>query len=276
MDNKLNFTVAREDCIRCNACIKDCPHHIIGYRDHYPDIPAEREDQCIRCQHCLAICPTGAISILGLRPQDSRPVEITPAVEPDALSRFVRGRRTMRQYRRTNVDRRLIDTLLADTAHAPTGGNTCDLTFVVVDDRIVLHRILEALIGGLEQAIEGKAELPEFIAKAVHAYRHLDTDEIFRGAPHLLIASAGEKAYCGDADVVIALSYFELLAQSRGLGTTWCDFLKFILDLRPELGDLFGIATDRPYRAILFGLPAVQYARTVQRDSAARIRTITA
>jgi ferredoxin len=274
MDQPLNFTVAREKCIQCSACIHDCPRHIIAYRDHYPDIAAQQEGDCIGCQHCLAICPTGALSIFGLRPENSIPLEATPAVSPEALRCFVRGRRTMRQYRTDDVARPLIDQLRADTVHAPTGGNTCDLTFIVVDTRRALQRILEALMRGLEQSLTQQPELPEFIRAALTAYRHAKKDDVFRGAPHLLIASAGEKAYCGDADVVIALSYFELLAQSRGLGTTWCDFLKFILDLRPEMGSLFGIPMDRPYRAMLFGWPAVHYARTVQRDTAAQIKTI--
>lgn len=274
MDKLPAFSVRRDACIRCNACIDDCPRHIIEYRDHYPDILAHNEGLCIGCQHCLAVCPTGAVSVLGLRAEDSLPLAEAPAVAPDALSRFVRGRRTLRQYREEDVQRPLIDTLLADTAHAPTGGNTCDLTFTVVDKRTALSRLLKALIDGLEASIAEKPELPDFIRQATEAYRQSNADEIFRGAPHLLIASAGEKAYCGDADVVIALSYFELLAQSHSLGTTWCDFLKFILDARPELGRLFGIDTGRPYRAMLFGWPAIHYARTVQRDTAARVRTI--
>lgn len=271
--SNLNFIVDREKCIHCDACVKDCPRRIIQSRDTYPGIPADLEEKCIRCQHCLAICPTGAISIFGLKPEDSIPLEPKPSVSPEALSRFMRSRRTIRQYREENVDRKLIDKLLVDIAYAPTGGNTCDLTFTVVDDRLTLRGILEKMVCGLE-AIPEKTDMPEFIPQAVQSYRHSNADMIFRGAPHLLIASAGENAYCGDADVVIALSYFELLAQSHGLGTTWCDFLKFILNFQPELGTLFGIPVDRPYRAILFGLPAIHYARTVQRDHAARVRTI--
>lgn len=270
----LNFTVAREECVRCGDCVNDCPRHIIRFEDGFPAISAEVENQCIRCQHCLAICPTGAISIFGLDPADSLPVDRAPAVDSAALSRFVRGRRTVRQYRKENVERVLIDRLLADAAHAPTGGNTCDLTFTVVDDRAALRRILETMIGELEKSVAAGEKLPGFIPNAVAAFRSSGGDEIFRGAPHLLIASAGERAYCGDADVVIALSYFELLAQSHGLGTTWCDFLKFIFDLRPDLCALFGIPADRPYRAILFGRPDIRYARTVQRDNAAQVRTI--
>ncbi len=264
----INFILDREKCIRCNACVKDCPRHIIHSSGGYPEIPAGEEQQCIRCQHCMAICPTGAVSILGLQPKNSLPME---AVASDAMSRFVRGRRTVRQYRKENVDRKLIDKLLADTAHAPTGGNTCDLTFSVIDDRKEISRIVAALMERLDKIA---AELPDFIRNAVLEYRRTGADEVFRGAPHLLIVSAGEKAYCGDADVVIAASYFELLAQAHGLGTTWCYFLKFVLDQVPELGRLFGISMERPYCAIAFGLPAIQYARTVQRDNAAAIKTI--
>jgi ferredoxin len=271
----IRFKLTQEKCVRCDACVKDCPRRIIQRADGFPFIPAESEAQCIRCQHCLAVCPTGAISILGLDPDDSLPLAKAPAVAPESLSRFIRGRRTVRQYREENVDRALIDRFLADTAHAPTGGNTCDLTFIVIDDRRKLTELLEGLVGGLERHQKNGATLPEFIGNAVRQYRTSHRDEIFRGAPHLLIASAGEKAYCGDADVVIALSYFELLAQSHGLGTTWCDFLKFIFGTAPETAAPFGVPLERPYRAILFGYPAIRYARTVQRDRAAKLAFLT-
>lgn len=270
----LNFILNREKCVRCGACIADCPRHIIHEIDGLPGIPAEEEGSCIRCQHCLAICPTGAISIFGLRPEESLPLENTPAVPTEELRQFIRGRRTIRKYRAENVEQELIDGLLADTAHAPTGGNTCDLTFNLVNDRNRLRDLLELLIEGLEDAAAGGTALTPYMESAVRAYRETGEDEIFRGAPHLLLVSGGKAAYCGEADVVIALSYFELLAQSRGLGTTWCGFLKFIFDFVPELKKPFGLAPEAPYYAMAFGLPAVRYARTVQRDRVARIRMI--
>lgn len=267
----IHFKLEQEACILCEACIHDCPSRIIRMDEGFPGIRAADEAQCIRCQHCLAVCPTGAISILGLNPSDSLPLGETPEIDPDALGRFVRGRRTVRQYRPESVDRAVLERLLADTAHAPTGGNTCDLTLTVIDNRPRLAALLDHVIDAVERALQSGAALPEFMADAVRQYRETQRDELFRGAPHLLIASAGEKAYCGDADVVIALSYFEFLAHARGLGTMWCDFLKFIFDAVPGTAALFGIPTDRPYRAMVFGHPAVRFARTVQRDHAARV-----
>ena len=273
MEN-VNFNVEREKCNQCNACVDDCPRHLIRVVGGFPTLPTEQESRCIACQHCLAVCPTGAVSVLGLDPADSIPLSNVPEVSPEALSTFVRGRRTTRQYRAENVDRPLIDRLLTDTAHAPTGGNTCDLTFVVVTDQNKMALLRERLIAELEKVVATGRALPPFVHEAIDGFRRDGTDEIFRGAPHLVFASAGSKAYCGDADVVIALSYFELLAQSQGLGTTWCDFLKFILDPLPELCEMFGIPPNRPYRAMLFGVPAVHYARTVQRDTAAKTKVL--
>ena len=71
----LNFVVDMQRCTRCGLCVADCPARIITLPDDgYPKIPREKEGSCYRCQHCLAICPPGAVSILGLKPTDSRPL----------------------------------------------------------------------------------------------------------------------------------------------------------------------------------------------------------
>ena len=94
------------------------------------------------------------------------------------------------------------------------------------------------------------------------------------GAPHLLIVSPGEKTSCVYEDVVISLAYFELLAQSANLGTTWCGMIKFVADIIPEVRNLLSLAPNTYFYAMMFGIPAVKYARTVQRDSISRIRQI--
>ena len=76
----LQFTIDRELCTQCGACVDDCPFHIIELTPDYPALNPARAHHCIRCQHCLAVCPTGALSILGLSPADSLPLpESLPA-----------------------------------------------------------------------------------------------------------------------------------------------------------------------------------------------------
>ena len=64
----------------------------------------------------------------------------------------------------------------------------------------------------------------------------------------------------------------ELLAQSLGLGTCWCGFLSLVKREVPELLEkTLGIRRTTPFYAMLFGIPAVRYQRTVQRDDEAEI-----
>jgi nitroreductase len=116
--------------------------------------------------------------------------------------------------------------------------------------------------------------MPVFLTDAVTRYRRNGEDDFFRGAPHLLVVASGAEADCGAEDVIIALSYFELLAQSAGIGTTWCGMLKFAVDAAPALREPLGLSVNFPFYAMMFGRPDVRYARTVQRDTAAEIRRI--
>jgi len=49
-------------------------------------------------------------------------------------------------------------------------------------------------------------------------------DVVFRNAPHLIAAATPANAPCKEADPWIALSYFDLFAQTFGVGTCWCGF----------------------------------------------------
>ncbi|MDR1483409.1 MAG: nitroreductase family protein [Planctomycetaceae bacterium] len=271
----LNFNVVSEKCIGCDACVNDCPHSIISRVEDQPPIIVSEKD-CLECQHCFAVCPTGAISIFGLKPEDSFVLTTETLPTFQQMKTLIRGRRSVRQFREENVPCELIEEILADTAHAPTGCNDCDLTFTVVDKRNVLNQLLEQLVKMLEDknATSVTATVPEFLLSAVVAYRQNGTDEFFRGAPHLLVISAGKKAHTPQEDIALTLANFELLAQSAGLGTTWCGMLKFAIDIVPEFRVNLGLERDCKFYAMMFGYPAVRYARTVQRNNAAIVRRI--
>ena len=269
---RLDFTVDADKCTQCDACVLDCPAGIISRPDQTPVVLPDQAANCLECQHCLAVCPAGAIGIFGLRPENS--LELGPDKLPSAqqMHLLLRGRRSVRQYKKEDVAPEMLNELLATLGNVPTGCNDRDLHFMVVDNRVQMQKLLNHIMESLEEKIRKQAPMPDAFPQIVNAYRQKGKDIFFRGAPHLLLVSAGEKAHCPKEDIDLSLAYFELVAQCSGLGTTWFGFLKTIVEVAPELRACFGLGPKTLFYAMLFGHPAVQYARTVQRDKAASIR----
>jgi len=264
----LQFEVATDKCSGCGVCAADCIARIITLENKRPTISPDNEANCIACQHCLTVCPTGAISILGLRPEDSRPLDGSP-VDPEALETLVLGRRSYRRYKNENVDPVLLQRLLDASWAAPTGSNRRQVHYILIDDKDVMERIKVEFMEALGHAAD-EGRIPERLAnfgKFVQAWRSRGVDSLFRGAKHLLIATTPKDVGSGPFDSLIALTTFDLLAQANGVGTVWDGLAKIAVEhLIPEFKSRLGIPEDHVIgHMIAFGVPAVHYARTVQR-----------
>ena len=49
---------------------------------------------------------------------------------------------------------------------------------------------------------------------------------------------------------------------------------RYFANTIPEIKEILGLPADHLYSAALFGYPAIEFARTVQRDDAAVVRRI--
>ncbi len=142
---------------------------------------------------------------------------------------------------------------------------------------MTMGRFRDKALNDLRQAIQdGRVgESAGFLLEAVPAWFERKQDMVFRGAPHLLIVSAPAEAVCPQEDAVLAMAYFELIAQAAGLGTVWCGLAKWLLEVLPELKATLGLRADAHYFCMVFGVPAVRFTRTVQRDAAAVVKRVT-
>lgn len=267
---ELQFTINRDLCIQCGACVDDCPFHIIELMPDYPELNPTRVHHCIQCQHCLAVCPTGALSILGCDPNDSLPLpESLPT--PQQMAALIRGRRSIRRYRPEPLEPEVVAFLLQTVANGPTGKNNRQCLFTVIEDQATMDQFRHETMEGLRQAVVEK-RLSEGLGYFRHVVSAWDQgrDIIFRGAPHLLLVSAPPTVSTPDADILIAMSYFELLAATMGIGTLWNAMITWAFSvISTDMYKRLGIPEDHVKKyALLFGRPAVTYHRTVQRDSA--------
>ena len=271
----LQFRIDEDKCTKCELCARDCPINIIDMDSGYPCISAENEAACLECQHCLAICPTAALSILGRQPEDSLPLK-GAFPDPDRLETLIKGRRSVRWYLDENLEPEILQRLLNVAWHAPSGANDRQVRFTVIDDKKVMASFREEAYSGLAKLIEA-GNLPEdkaFFTEFVRLWEGEKVEALFLDAPHLLVASAPRTCTAPVTDCLIALSYFELFAQSLNVGTLWAGLVKWTIDeLVPELRERLKIPQDHVIGfAMLFGKPAVQYQRTVEYDAANIVR----
>ncbi|HBI14574.1 MAG TPA: nitroreductase [Desulfobulbaceae bacterium] len=263
----LSFHVNQELCIQCGECVRDCPYAVIEMSGGFPAIAVGREERCIRCQHCLAVCSTGALSILGKDP--ARSIRLAGNLPTAAqMETLIMGRRSVRWYAPEPVESAAIAHLLDVVAHGPTGVNNRQLLFTVIEDQDTMRALRQETLVGIRRAVQEKSLPPglEFYEAILRAWE-TGRDIIFRGAPHLLAVSTPRGGPSPEQDTMIALSYFELLACSNGLGTLWDGLAKWALTaILPDMPKKLGIPETHALGYImLFGKPAVQYYRTVQR-----------
>ena len=264
-----NFKVDKEKCVSCGLCVKDCLFRLLELRDGHPEL--RDPERCVGCLHCFAICPVGAITMDDYAASDAPPIRPLPS--PESVENLIRQRRSIRFYKQENCDRELIGKLLKIAWDAPSGVNQHLLQITVIDDLSVMEEFRKELYSRLTIMARSAALSP-------HTKRLLgllgpdmakwqEEDKILRRAPHFVISSFAEDAVTGLTDAFIYLSYFETLAKPYGLGTLWCGYLDHCLRVMPELTKWLGIPENYSIGyPILFGQPAVKYARGINRRSA--------
>ena len=267
-EDSCRFTVDYAKCSGCGECAADCVAEIIEMRDGKPEIPPDKRGDGLACQHCLAVCPSGAVSVSGVNLAGSLPLGVTDFA-PGALELLVRGRRSVRRFEQRPIPENVIRELLDAAAHAPTGVNAMRRRFTVIADPCVMGRFRETTMDAI-LAAEKRGTIPErwdWLPDSAREWRKSGKDEVFRNSPHLLVASCHQDAPCPVPDGLIAMSYFELLAQSRGIGTVWGGIPHALISvIAPELRRPLSLPDDHVVvYAMMFGFPAVRYFRTARK-----------
>jgi nitroreductase/NAD-dependent dihydropyrimidine dehydrogenase PreA subunit len=283
MKEKTLFKLDKSKCIKCGHCVNVCSGQVLkigedGY-PHMKDFERFGWRGCWKCEHCLAVCPKGAISIFGKKPEDS----LLPPNEDmgEQMARLIVNRRSCRRYLDKNVDPKIIDKILKALESAPTGGNSCNVEYTVIDDKERVKEIWNIAYPKMEELAKKHIYTHSFsdfyyrIMKQSEKTIRKD-DLLFCGAPHLFIAHekcVGKWAEDSKVNCNIATTYFELIANAYGLGTVIMSYPAEVLEeLVPDAREMLGIPKDHYMKLIIgFGYPEIKYARGVQKDRTKKI-----
>lgn len=264
----IDFKVDKNLCIKCGSCAADCVSQVIKMNE-YPEVAPGVD--CLHCQHCLAICPSGAVSVLGLNPANSR--HLARNCNHDGLRSLIMGRRAVRSFRDEDISEDMLRDILDTAAYAPTGVNASTVCFHVVAGRQAMASFRDKMYQAIAEFFVNPPEKLDrrgiFLKSILNGWQERGYDRLLCHAPYLVVTSNAPGAVTVAEDGPIALSYLELYAVSLGLGTLWNGMMMWLLhDFTPSLRQDLGIPDEHSLGyAMVFGRTDLRYCRSTQRSA---------
>ena len=255
------ITIKTERCVGCGLCTQACLSHLIDINDGKAAVREAAGKLCLRCGHCAAACPRRLISIDGEAPEG---ISDLYAVSPEALSRLMKSRRSVRRYKDGPVPAELLKAAFDAVRYAPTGKNRQGVEWVVINGREKVESFIAAMVEELSAHLKTVPSLGMILADY-----EAGIDRVFRSAPCIVFNHADTAYDLSYADCVIAMTHLDLLLPAYGIGATWAGYAIRILQYCPRLREHLGIPQDHMVFAGLFmGLSAENYPNVPPRKPA--------
>ncbi len=259
------FQIDESKCKRDGFCVSDCPSGLIEMKtkDSFPTPIEGAEEICIKCGHCVAVCPTGAITLKFLSPRNCGPMSKDFQPSAEQTSYLMRSRRSIRRYKDKPVDRSIIMDLISVASYAPSGHNSQPVKWLAIDSKDEIKALAGIVIDWMKFMLTAQPEL----AAAMHFERVIAAwdrgeDRVLRDAPNLVVAHALSNIPPSQAACTIALTYMELYAASKGLGTCWAGYFNAAATFFSPMKEALALPPGHvSFGALMIGYPANHYYR---------------
>ncbi len=261
--------VDQDKCIKCGLCAEVCVEGIIGMNASGPCVSGNK-DLCFACGHCVAICPKKALDHVKTPLAGQTPLSTKDSLSAADVSGYLRSRRSIRAYKDKPVPRETMREILDMARFAPTGANTQGISYLVVDDREMLDRMVLAMIEWAEAEIRNGSPYAPFFEGLTSRYRATGRDTMLWGAPSLIIALEDTTRHLPSAreNAIFSLMYAHMYAPSLGLGSCWAGAFEYAAKSGYQpLCEIFQLPENTAVAgALMLGYPKYKFKRFVERE----------
>lgn len=264
------LNIDQKKCKKDGLCAAECPSRIIVQTDRksFPSLIENGEEFCTNCGHCVAVCPYGALTLTTMPLAACPPVQKNLLPDADAVGQLLKARRSIRQYKKKVVSQKLLKELIDTARYAPTGSNSQQVHWTIIQNPEDVHKLAGMVIDFMKMM----HPLMTDEASARRSRRIIDswdngTDRIMRGAPHLVVAHCPPDVSFPAVDCTIALTYLELYAYAKGLGTCWAGYFTGVAGMHDPIIKFLNLpAGHKCYGAVMLGYPKPVYYRIPKRN----------
>lgn len=274
-NNMANMTVNKGNCIGCGLCVRDCLRNTIFMREGKAEIDVSG---CIKCGHCIAVCPQDAVSLGSIEniqwDSDVSGPKRGSAPEAEAFLDFLKFRRSIRQYKKHEIEPEKIEAIIEAGRYSPTAGNRQKNRFIILKENI--EQVRKAAIETLRHAATdeskdlGEREIyRKSWTRMYDDYAEGRRDGLFFNAPAVILIVSDENNHCAEIDGGIAASRMELQANALGLGVCYIGFLNTAMEFDGRIKEMAGLKEDEKLAvAFVTGYADVEYQRPAPRKPA--------
>jgi len=217
----------------------------------------------------MAICPPGALNLKTMSAQDCLSLKEGWTLSPEKIEPFLKGRRSIRNYKDQLVDHSVIEKIIDISRYAPSGINRQPVLWEVISGKENIHQLCEAVINWMRQMIKQEAPLAAMVGfdKIVSAWDK-GMDRICRQAPHVILAYSAKDELTGAQACTIALTYLELTALAFGLGACWAGYVSIAVNMSEEVRKLVKLSPRAAcHGAMMLGFAKYNYHRVPLRNT---------
>jgi nitroreductase/NAD-dependent dihydropyrimidine dehydrogenase PreA subunit len=270
------------NCTKCGECIKDCVANLFYFDQGLLRIVDSFEDHCIECGHCEAVCP---VNVIRLRFHEEEELEPSPlreeALTYDTFLKLVLKRRSIRRFKEKKVPKELIEKLVRIGKYSPTGSNSENIFYSIVQDKSIVGAISKHITGKMTQfakALEdpkGRSYLKNSMPEVEF---NLAVENLPRTKRILERVEQGIDFWCWNGELIIihgdktvggilsnsalAAAQIMLAAETLSLGTCSLGYLTYFINRSQTLRDLIKIPENHDVGySLTMGYPAVKYKR---------------
>lgn len=219
----MHFIFNRDTCIKCGLCVEECPVAILKMAE---EGPIEGTGSCIECGHCIAICPTDSIDQDRTPRENLTPIDDYKIISPEEAEKFLRYRRSIRNFLPKQVSQEDISRLLNIARMAPTASNSQGVSYFVIQDADKIKLLSETVSKWIHDNQRHDAHM-RIYSRVLDKFEQQGKNYIFRNAPTIVLAIVPVKKFTpGRESAHACLTYAELFAPTLKLGSCWAGFFE--------------------------------------------------
>jgi nitroreductase/NAD-dependent dihydropyrimidine dehydrogenase PreA subunit len=278
-----------ENCTKCKECVKDCVANLFYIDQDSLRLVDSFEDYCIECGHCEAVCPVNVIKLKFHTDE-----ELESSAKGDGIPTYnsflklVLNRRSIRRFKEKAIPKDLMEKLLKVGNHSPTGSNSENVFYTVVQDKAIVAAVSKHITSKMIKFTnalddpQGRAFLKksmpeeefnqavENLPKTKRILGRIEQGIDFWCWNGELIVIHGDKAVGGiTTNGSLAAAHIMLAAETLGLGACSLGYLTYFINESQTIRELLKIPNNHIVGySLTMGFPDVKYKRIPTRRHA--------